>query len=173
MTETKTAAAAPAPKTARAKTAKTTESTVTPFPNFEAFTMPKMEIPSVSREMAEKGIEQARDAYAKFKTMAEEATDMMEDSFETTRRGVLDFNHKAVDNAKSNTDATFRFVKDLFEVKTVAEMIELQTSFARSQFETLTAQAKDMQDLSTKLGSEMTETVKDAVEKASKDFKAA
>ncbi|WP_249694162.1 phasin [Stappia sp. WLB 29] len=171
MTETKTAAAAP--KAPRAKTAKAAEATVSAFPNFEAFTMPKMEIPAVTREMAEKSIEQAREAYAKLKTAAEDATDLLEDGFETTRRGVLDFNHKAVDAARTNTDATFQFVKDLFEVKTLAEAIELQTSFARAQFDAFGAQAKDMQELSTKLAGEMNETFKGAVEKASKDFKAA
>ncbi|WP_306026967.1 phasin [Stappia sp. MMSF_3263] len=171
MTETKTAAAAP--KAPRAKTAKTVDATVTAFPNFEAFNMPKMEIPAATREMAEKSIEQAREAYSKLKTVAEDATDLMEDGFETTRRGVLDFNHKAVDAAKSNTDATFQFVKDLFEVKTLAEAIELQTSFARSQFDAFSAQAKDMQELSSKLAGEVTETFKGAVEKTTKDFKAA
>ena len=171
MTETKTAAAAP--KAPRAKTAKTVDATVTAFPNFEAFNMPKMEIPAVTREMAEKSIEQAREAYSKLKTVAEDATDLMEDGFETTRRGVLDFNHKAVDAAKSNTDATFQFVKDLFEVKTLADAIELQTSFARSQFDAFSAQAKDMQELSSKLAGEVTETFKGAVEKTTKDFKAA
>lgn len=171
MTETKTAAAAP--KAPRAKTARAADATVAAFPNFEAFTMPKMEIPAVTREMAEKSIEQAREAYAKLKTAAEDATDLIEDGFETTRRSVLDFNHKAVDAARANTDATFQFVKDLFEVKTLAEAIELQTSFARAQFDAFGAQAKDMQELSTKLAGEMNETFKGAVEKASKDFKAA
>ena len=171
MTETKTASAAP--KAPRAKTAKAADATVSAFPNFEAFTMPKMEIPAVTREMAEKSIEQAREAYAKLKTAAEDATDLIEDGFETTRRSVLDFNHKAVDAARANTDATFQFVKDLFEVKTLAEVIELQTSFARAQFDAFGAQAKDMQELSTKLAGEMNETFKGAVEKASKDFKAA
>jgi phasin len=171
MTETKTASAAP--KAPRAKTAKAADATVSAFPNFEAFTMPKMEIPAVTREMAEKSIEQAREAYAKLKTAAEDATDLIEDGFETTRRSVLDFNHKAVDAARANTDATFQFVKDLFEVKTLAEVIELQTSFARSQFDAFGAQAKDMQELSTKLAGEMNDTFKGAVEKASKDFKAA
>lgn len=174
MTETKTASAAP--KAPRAKTAKAADATVSAFPNFEAFTMPnmpKMEIPAVTREMAEKSIEQAREAYAKLKTAAEDATDLIEDGFETTRRSVLDFNHKAVDAARANTDATFQFVKDMFEVKTLAEAIELQTSFARAQFDAFGAQAKDMQELSTKLAGEMNETFKGAVEKASKDFKAA
>lgn len=171
MTETKTAAST---KTTRAKTAETAaDATVTAFPNFEAFALPKMEVPTLTREMAEKGIEQARDAYAKIKSAAEEATDLMEDGFETTRRGVLDFNRKAVDAAKTNSDATFQFVKDLFEVKSVAEMIELQASFARSQFDALSGQAKDMQELSTKLATEVSGSVKDAIEKTTKDFKAA
>ena len=172
MTETKTAAAAP--KAPRAKTAKAADATIAAFPNFEAFTMPnmpKMEIPAVTREMAEKSIEQAREAYAKLKTAAEDATDLIEDGFETTRRSVLDFNHKAVDAARANTDATFQFVKDMFEVKTLAEAIELQTSFARAQFDAFGAQAKDMQELSTKLAGEMNETFKGAVEKASKERK--
>ena len=173
MTETETKTVAAAPKTTRAKTAKAADATVTAFPTFEAFTMPKMEIPAVTRERAEKSIEQAREAYAKLKTAAEDATDLLEDGFETTRRSVLDFNHKAVDAARANTDATFQFVKDLFEVKTLAEAIELQTSFARAQFDALGAQAKDMQELTTKLAGEMNETFKGAVEKASKDFKAA
>ncbi|MHC5654680.1 phasin [Stappia sp. ICDLI1TA098] len=168
-TETKTAAA----KTARAKTAKAIDDTVVAFPNFEAFSMPKMEIPAATREMAEKGIEQAREAYSRMKTIAEDATDLMEDGFETSRRGVLDLNHKAVDAARTNSDATFSFMKDLIEAKTVAQAIELQTSFMRSQFEAFSSQAKDMQELATKLGSEMSSTFKVAVEKSSKDFKVA
>ena len=171
MTETQTKTAAP--KAPRAKTTKTADETVVAFPNFEAFAMPKMEIPAATREMAEKGIEQARETYARMKTMAEDATDMMEDSFETSRRGVLDLNHKALDAAKANSDATFQFAKDLFEVKSLAEAIELQTGFIRSQFDAFTAQAKDMQELATKLSGEVSDTVKGAVEKASKDFKGA
>ena len=171
MTDTQTKTAAP--KAARAKTTKTVDDTVVAFPNFEAFAMPKMEIPAATREMAEKGIEQARETYARMKTMAEDATDMMEDSFETSRRGVLDLNHKAIDAAKANSDATFQFAKDLFEVKSLAEVIELQTGFMRSQFDAFTTQAKDMQELATKLSGEVSESVKGAVEKASKDFKVA
>ena len=61
----------------------------------------------------------------------------------------------------------------LFKARRPHEAIELQTSFARSQFDAFGAQAKDMQELSTKLAGEMNETFKGAVEKASKDFKAA
>lgn len=161
-----------ASKTARAKSTKSAAAK-TALPNFEAFAMPNVEIPGAAREFAEKSIEQARDAYAKVKTAAEEATDLLEDTFQTTRQGTIDFNAKALDAAKANTDATFQLFKDLMGAKSVAEAIELQSSFARTQFETFTAQAKDMQEFSTKFATELSAPVKDAVEKSVKSFKAA
>lgn len=167
MAETQTAAKA-APKSRTSKTAK-----VAAFPDFEAFAMPNMEIPAVFREATEKSIEQARDAYAKVKTAAEDATDLMEDTFETSRQGVVEFNHKAVDAAKVNADAAFSFMKDLMAAKTLAEAIELQSTYARQQFDALSTQSKDMQEFVTKLSSDVTAPVKEAVEKSFKDIKAA
>lgn len=167
---------ATAPKAApKARATKTTKpaTAASPFSDFEAFSMPKIEVPAMVREMTEKGIEQARDAYSKVKSAAEEATDLLEDTFETSRQGVVEFNMKALDAAKVNTDATFSFFKDLMGVKTVAEAIELQSTFARQQFDALSAQAKDMQEFATKLTSDVTSPVKEAVEKSFKDLKAA
>ncbi|WP_319772770.1 phasin [Breoghania sp.] len=161
--------------TAKSTTTKST-STAKPsaaMPNFEAFSMPKMEVPAAVREMTEKGLNQSREAYEKFKSAAEEATDMIEDSYEATRQGVMDINLCAIEAAKANTDATYDFMKSLFGVKSVSEAIELQTTFARSQFDALTKQTKDMQELSTKLASDLGEPVKDAFGKAFKDIKAA
>ncbi len=167
MTET---TAKTAPK-ARATKAKAAPATPAAFPDFEAFAMPQMEVPAAFREATEKGIENAREAYAKVKTAAEDATDLMEDTFETSRQGVVEFNHKAVDAAKLNADATFNFVKDIMSVKTLAEAIELQSTFARQQFDTLSAQSKEMHELATKLGTDVSAPVKEAVEKTFKDLK--
>ncbi|WP_420412055.1 phasin [Roseibium sp.] len=167
---TETTAAKPATK-ARASKAKAAPAAAAAFPDFEAFAMPKMEVPAAFREVTEKGIENAREAYAKVKTAAEDATDLMEDTFETSRQGVVEFNHKAVDAAKANVDATFSFMKDIMSVKTVAEAIELQSTFARQQFDTLSAQTKEMQELATKLGTDVSAPVKEAVEKSFKDLK--
>lgn len=167
MTETTTKAA---PK-ARSTKAKAAAPAAVTFPDFEAFALPKMEIPAAFREATEQGIESAREAYAKVKTAAEDATDLMEDTFETSRQGVVEFNHKAVDAAKTNADATFTFIKDIMSVKTLAEAIELQSTFARQQFDALSAQTKEMQELATKLGTDVSAPVKEAMEKSFKDLK--
>lgn len=146
-------------------------SNVITFPKIEAFLMPKLEVPTVVRELAEKSVTQARENYEKVKAAAEEATDVLEDTYETARKSMLEFNLKAIDTAKSNSDATFEFVKDFAGVKTLSEAVELQTAFARKQFEILTAQAKEFQELATKLSSEATSPLKDAATKMFKDFK--
>jgi len=172
MTEN-TTAAKPAAKTrtAKSKTATAGFPAFEAFSDFEAFAMPKMEVPAAFREATEKGIENAREAYAKVKTAAEDATDLMEDTFETSRQGVVEFNHKAVDAAKVNADAAFTFIKDIMSVKTLAEAIELQSTFARQQFDTLSNQSKEMHELATKLGTDVSAPVKEAMEKTFKDLK--
>ncbi len=60
-----------------------------PFPKFEApgFDMPKMEIPAAFREFAEKGISQAKENYEKMKSVAEEATDVLEETYCQRQQG--------------------------------------------------------------------------------------
>lgn len=145
------------------------------FPKFE---MPKFEfgtpeVPAAFREMAEKSIAQAQANYAKLKASAEEATDILEDTYETARAGALAYNTKSIEAVKSNTEATFSFAKELVAAKTMAEVIELQTAFMRKQFETLTAQAKDLQETAKKVAIDTMAPMKAATEKSMKEFKAA
>lgn len=168
MTEAeKTVAAAPvAAKTPRKTVAPKTET-------FEAFSMSNVEFPEAFRDAAEKTVKQAREGYEKFRAAAEEATDMFEDQIATTRSGVTALQVKVIDAAKANVDATFQFAKDVLAVKTFAEAIELQTAFARQQFELVSAQAKEFQELAQKVATEASQPAKDAFTKIMKDAKAA
>ena len=140
---------------------------------FEAFNMsiPSAEIPAAFRDFAEKTLTSSKDAYAKMKTAAEEATEAFEDTVETARSGALEFGHKTLDIAKTNSDATFAFAKELLAAKTFAEALELQTGFAKKQFETLTAQFKAVQELSQKLATEASRPLKASYDKAVKGAK--
>jgi phasin len=139
----------------------------------DAFSMASFELPEVFRDAAEKSAKQVKDAYDKLRNAAEEATDVIEEQIATTRDGVNTLNGKVLENAKTNVDASFQFVRDVLSVKTFAEVIELQTAFARAQFETVSAQVKEFQELTTKVATDTTAPVKDAFEKLFKDFKAA
>src|SRR5882672_6033472 len=69
------------------------------FPNFE---MPKLEIPTAFREMAEKSVSQAKENYEKLKSAAEEATDMLEDTYATATKGMSDYGLKVIEAARVN-----------------------------------------------------------------------
>lgn len=139
----------------------------------EAFSMGQVEIPEMFRDAAEKSVKTAKEQYEKMRTAAEDATDMIEDQFETARNGFVEINAKAIEAAKANADATFRFAKDVLAVKSVSEAIELQTAFARQQFDMMQAQAKEMQELMTRYATEAQAPMKDAVSKFLSTVKAA
>ena len=149
--------------------------TAIPANPFEAFNMPMpaVEMPTMFREFAEKSISQAREGYSKMKVAAEEATDMVEDTYKTAREGAFAIGVKALDVAKANSDASFAFAKDLFGAKTFAEVIELQSAFARKQFDALGVQVKELQELTQKFVTDAAKPATAQVEKAFKDIKAA
>ncbi len=186
--KTKTAASKPAAKpTAKAAATETVAAPIIPgMPNFEAFKVPEipfgdtnmfdlskydvknMEVPAMVRDMAEKAVSQSKDGYAKAKAAAEDSIDAVEETLETVRETSLEYQQRAIDNAKASTDAVYDFFKDMFGVKSVSEAVELQTSFARQQFEMLSAQTKDMSELAGKAATESFKPAKDAAEKAMK-----
>ena len=141
---------------------------------FDAFkgSFPQLDMP-VLRDMAEKGTAQARDAYARMKTAAEEASETLEATYETVREHGFAAGLKAIEAAKTNADASFGFMRELFGVKTFADAIELQTAFARKQFEAMTTQFRDFQAITEKAATDVAKPARIAVEKAMKDFKVA
>jgi phasin len=118
------------------------------------------EVPEQMRAFAEKGVSQARDNYAKFKDAAETHNGTMEAVFTNYTKGASTYQAKLVEFMKANTSSSLDFAQDLFGVKTPAEALELWSSHTRKQFETLTAQAKELAELTQKVAAETVEPIK-------------
>ena len=118
------------------------------------------EVPEQVRAFAEKGVSQARDTYAKFKDAAETHNGTIEAVFTTASKGASAYSAKLVEFMKANTTSSLDFAQELFGVKTPAEALELWTSRARKQFETLAAQAKELAELGQKVATETVEPIK-------------
>jgi phasin len=162
MTDAATATAKPA------KTAKTMTSPVVPMfemPKFEIpkFEMPKFEVPPAFREIAEKGVAQAKETYEKVKAAAEEATDVLEDTYTTAAKGASEYNLKVLEAARTNSNALFDFAKELLDAKSLSDVVELSTAHSRKQFEVLTAQTKELATLAQKVATETAEPIKAGV----------
>jgi phasin len=132
------------------------------IPKFEIpkFDIPSMEVPAALREFAEKGIAQAKDGYEKLKAVAEDTTGILEDTYATASKGAADYGLKVIEHAKTNSATAFDFVGKLMTAKSVSEFVELSSAHARSQFETATAQAKELQALAQKVATDTAEPIK-------------
>ena len=157
-----------APKAKPASTAKPAGAFELPkfeLPNFE---MPKLEIPAAFRELAEKSVSHAKETYEKMKSAAEEATDVLEDTYATASKGASDYGLKLIETARANTNATFDFYTELMTVKSVSEFVELSNAHVRKQFEAAAGQARELTALAQKVATETAEPIKDSVSNAFK-----
>ena len=140
------------------------------IPTFEIpkFEMPKMEVPAAFREMAEKSVTQCKDNWEKMKAATEEATGVIETSYATASKGFTDYGLKMIEASRANTNAYFDFAGKLMTVKSVSDVVELSTSHLRSQYETLTAQTKELTALAQKVTTDTTAPLKDTMTNAFK-----
>jgi phasin len=164
MTETTTAA----PK---AKTTKTAASSFTlpdyGMPKFEMpkFDLPNMEMPEAFREMAEKGVEHAKDAYAKAKVASEEAVDLLENTYEAASGRATDYNHKLFEIVRTNTRAAFDNAHELLGVKSPLGFFALSTAQMRTQFEVVSGQNKELCALAQEMATEAAGAIKTGLSK--------
>jgi len=145
------------------KTAKTVE-----FPTFNAET-----VTDQIRTFAEKGVEQSKEVYSKLKTGSETAQKALETSLEQVKTVSNEFSLKSIAAARTNAETGFAHLEALVAAKSLSEVIELQSAFARKAVETAIEQAKDFQAASTKAAEDVSKPFKDVFEKGVKELKVA
>jgi phasin len=164
MAET-TTVSTPKPKKPTASAVPAFEAPKFEMPKFEMpkFDIPSMEVPAAFREFAEKGIAQAKENYEKVKSAAEQATDVLEETYSTASKGCTGLGLKLIENARTNANAAFDLYGDLIAAKSFAEVVEKSTAYMRAHFESLTAQAKDFAEHAQKVATETAEPVKESI----------
>jgi len=160
MTETTTA-------TTKAKTAKYIASSFG-LPEMPKFEMPNMEMPEAFREMAEKGVAQATDAYEKTKAAAEETTAVIERACTRLVKGTVEYQRGVIEAARDNTNAMLDYARDLIRASSPSQILELSAAHARSRCEVLGAQAQELAALANKAATDAAEPIKAGVTKAFK-----
>ncbi len=135
------------------------------IPKFEMpkFEMPSMEVPPAFREAAEKGIAQAKENYGKLKTAAEQASDVLEETYATATKGCSGYGLKLIETTRANSNAAFDLFGELLTAKSYSEVVELTTAYMRSQFDTVTAQAKELTEQAQKVATETAEPLKESI----------
>ena len=107
----------------------------------------QFEIPGALRDIAERNVDQAQQAYSQFLDVTRKAQDMVARSSAAMTAGMRDVQERALRYTADNMEASFAFARDLARVRDITEALELQQSFARKQMETYTSQAQELSRL--------------------------
>ena len=156
------------------KAAKTPASDLVPLPTdivaeaVEAAEAPVAEFQENVGAALEKGVAESRAAFVKAKVSADEAAHAFEKSYVAARDGVIAINAKAFEALRTNTEANFDFMKAAFAVKSLADLVALQSEFTRKQVDALAGQTKDIGALAQKTVTSAIEPIKDQVAKSFK-----
>jgi phasin len=138
------------------------------LPKFELpkFDLPNAEAPAAFRAFAEQGIAQAKVAYEKAKTAADEATGVLEATYVALAEGAAEYNRQVLDAARANVNAGFDYAVALLAVKSPTDAVEISAEHAREQFQAMTEQAKALGDLVRKLAAKTAEPIQTGVNRA-------
>lgn len=105
---------------------------------------PPFEIPQPVRELAEKNVEQARQAYAQYMDMARKAQEMLSRSTGAMADSTREVQGKAMRYAQDNLEASFSFAAELARARDLQEAMEIQSRYAQRQMRTYTEQSQDL-----------------------------
>jgi len=125
------------------------------------------------RDAAHMGAEQSREAYSRLRDATTDATKTVEDTFQVARSGSFELGLKAADAMRSSADLSIAHMQALMGVRSVSELVELQSTFVRRQAELTVENVRDLQEATRKVADEVTKPGREAAERAMAGFKAA
>src|SRR5215475_6306809 len=130
MSETTTTQTRATARAARAATSATEET-------FErAAETLRTEIPSSFVDLFEKTLARTKDMHDKMTSVLEHSTEAFEEAFTCANRGSSEYRTKLMEIARHNANSAFDLAREVFEVRTFPELMEVAIDYQRKQFET-------------------------------------
>jgi phasin len=130
-------------------------------------------VPEAARELAEKTVAEAREAYERSKNALEAALESVDRSYDALGQGAAALNRKIIEIAQRNISSGFDLARSLATAKTLAEIVELRATYWRKQFTVLADQAEEVRALYAKMAEEMTRPIKEHVVRTFDDLRKA
>ena len=104
----------------------------------------RFEIPQEMRSLAEANFHQARQAFDKFLSTAQQAAGSLEERGATVRAGAKDISAHAIAYAEKNVQASLDYAEQLLKAKDVSEVMQLHSEYVQAQMRALAEQASEM-----------------------------
>jgi phasin len=110
----------------------------------------RFEIPKEMRSMAEASFEQARKAFEKFLSSAQETAGTIEERSAAVRTGAKDMGAKAISYAEKNMQASLDYAQALLHAKDLTEVMRLHSEYVQAQMRALAEQASEMGQIASR-----------------------
>ena len=123
----------------------------------------RTEVPSSIIDLFEKTLARTKDMHEKMTSVLEHSTGAFEEAFSCANRGSAEYRVKLMEIARANTMSAFDLAREVFEARTLPEMLELGLGYQRKQFETASNQLKELSALTQKVMSETTEPIRSGI----------
>lgn len=105
---------------------------------------PGFEIPANMRALAEKSVEQAKQAFDIFVSAAQHAVSTAENQTASVQAGAKDIGELAMRFAERNITSSFEFAQRLLQAKDPKDVMALHADYVNSQMAALTEQGKQL-----------------------------
>lgn len=123
-------------------------------------------IPENMQAFAEESVSKTREAYTKMSSVAKDNAKIMEDVMLAAHAGAKAIGEKVLQNTTVNTEAAFEAAENIARAKTLPEVARLQADFMQQQFAAVSAQTKELFELSTKFAKQSFESMNSAATKS-------
>lgn len=117
----------------------------------------RFEIPSDMRALAEKSVEQAKQAFDIFISAAQHAVSTAESQAASAQAGAKEVGELAMGFAERNIASSFEFAQKLLQAREPKDVVALHTEYVNTQIATLTDQAKELSKRAVKLAGQGTQ----------------
>jgi phasin len=111
----------------------------------------RFEIPSDMRALAEKSVEQAKQAFDIFISAAQHAVSSAETQAATAQAGAKEVGELAMSYAERNIASSFEFAQKLLQAKEPKDVVALHTDYVNTQIASLSEQAKELSRRAVKM----------------------
>ncbi|HZP70407.1 MAG TPA: phasin family protein [Pseudolabrys sp.] len=111
----------------------------------------QFDIPADMRALADRSVEQAKEALEVFMSAAQHAVNAAETQAADTRAGVREVGELALNYAERNIASSFDFAQKLLQAREPGDVLTLHADYVNGQIGVLTEQAKELSKRAAKL----------------------
>ena len=112
---------------------------------------PFYEVPPEIQKMAEKNVEQVKQAFDQFAAATREAVKGAESRMETAMSGARDVRSSALKMAERNIASSFEFAQQLLTAREPQDVVRMHSQFVRGQMAVMGEQARELAEKATKM----------------------